>query len=148
LKDQGMIEGKKSAIAGRHPRLTREDKTIEAMIRMHCRSRHHDLADLCPNCCELLTYARERLSHCPYQEGKAQCARCLIHCYKPMMRDKIRTVMRYAGPRMIYRHPILAVYHLIDGIRTEPSKHALSAEDRKKTEERDTRREKGYVRYS
>ena len=130
MKDQGMIKGKKSAIAGRHPRLTREDKTIEAMIRMHCREQHHDPDDLCPDCCELLAYARERLSHCPYQEGKAQCARCLIHCYKPMMRDKIRTVMRYAGPRMIHRHPILAFHHLIDGIRKEPSKPMHRAEDK------------------
>lgn len=125
-----MIEGKKSAIAGRHPRLTREDKTIEAMIRMHCRAQHHAEDGLCRDCYDLLYYTRERLSHCTYQEGKPQCARCLTHCYKPMMRDKIRTVMRYAGPRMIYRHPILAFHHLIDGIRKVPSKPMHRAEDK------------------
>jgi hypothetical protein len=30
------------------------------------------------------------------------------------MRDKIKTAMRYAGPRMTYRHPYLAVRHLMD----------------------------------
>jgi Nitrous oxide-stimulated promoter len=122
LKDQGMMEGKESAIAGSHPRLIRENKTIEAMIRMHCRFRHHTPDGLCPDCHELLAYARERLGRCPYQELKTTCARCLIHCYKPVMRDKIRTAMRYAGPRMMYRHPLLALYHLIDGLRKEPSK--------------------------
>jgi hypothetical protein len=38
------------------------------------------------------------------------------------MRERICAVMRYAGPRMMYRHPMLAFYHLIDGMRKEPSK--------------------------
>jgi len=59
------------------------------------------------------------------------------------MRERIRSVMRYAGPRMMYRHPLLAFHHLIDGMRKAPSKHVLSLEDRKKTEERDRRWEKG-----
>jgi hypothetical protein len=34
--------------------------------------------------------------------------------------------MRYAGPRMISRHPVLAVRHVIDGRRPAPElpKHA------------------------
>ncbi|OGP80951.1 MAG: hypothetical protein A2Z08_01360 [Deltaproteobacteria bacterium RBG_16_54_11] len=126
-------------MADRHPRLTREDKTVEAMIRMHCRSEHHAAEGLCPDCRELLAYARERLSRCPYQEGKTQCARCLIHCYRPAIREKIRAVMRYAGPRMMYRHPIMALYHFIDGIRKEPSKPVLFARDKGRCEEKGTR---------
>lgn len=122
-----MLEGTDSALSVTHPRLTRENKTIEAMIRMHCRSQDHAGKDLCRDCYELLDYARERLSRCPYQEAKTQCARCSIHCYKPAMRDKIRTVMMHAGPRMIYRHPILAFYHLIDGMRKEPGKPTRGA---------------------
>jgi hypothetical protein len=30
------------------------------------------------------------------------------------MREKIKTVMRFAGPKMIFRHPILGIRHLID----------------------------------
>ena len=30
------------------------------------------------------------------------------------MREKIRTVMRYSGPRMITVHPVLAIRHLIE----------------------------------
>jgi hypothetical protein len=28
--------------------------------------------------------------------------------------------MRYAGPRMLLSHPILAILHLIDGLRARP----------------------------
>ena len=31
----------------------------------------------------------------------------------PQMRERIRAVMRYAGPRMITRHPVAAVRHLL-----------------------------------
>ena len=36
-----------------------------------------------------------------------------IHCYKPDMKEKMREVMRYAGPRMMWYHPIAAIKHLI-----------------------------------
>jgi hypothetical protein len=38
------------------------------------------------------------------------------------MREQIRAVMRYAGPRMLYRHPIMTLQHMIDGTRDEPSR--------------------------
>jgi hypothetical protein len=43
-----------------------------------------------------------------------------VHCYIPTMREKIRVVMRYAGPRMAHRHPILTSFHFIDSKRKEP----------------------------
>ncbi|MGQ9675372.1 MAG: nitrous oxide-stimulated promoter family protein [Chloroflexota bacterium] len=27
--------------------------------------------------------------------------------------------MRYSGPRMLRRHPLLAIAHIIDGLRTQ-----------------------------
>ncbi|MBL7200981.1 MAG: nitrous oxide-stimulated promoter family protein [Anaerolineae bacterium] len=103
-----------------HPRMKREDKTVEAMIRMHCGDRHGGGADLCDECEALLDYARQRLGKCPFQENKTACARCPVHCYRPDMREEVRAVMRYAGPRMLYRHPVLAVLHLLDGLRRSP----------------------------
>lgn len=117
----------------RRPRLARENKTIEAMIRMHCCFQHHAEEDLCQDCYDLLDYARERLSRCPYREEKTPCARCPIHCYQPAMRERIRAVMRYAGPRMTYRHPLLAFHHLVDGLRKEPSKPVHRAEHKRRT---------------
>ena len=36
------------------------------------------------------------------------------HRCRPDMRKKIREVMRFSGPRMIFHHPVMAVRHLID----------------------------------
>ena len=73
---------------------------------------------LCPECAELLAYARLRLEKCRYGADKPTCANCETHCYKPAMREKVREVMRYSGPRMLRLHPVLAVAHLVDGRKT------------------------------
>jgi hypothetical protein len=105
----------------KHKFLDREYKTIEAMISLYCRERHNTKKnEFCPACQELLTYAKARLDKCPYQKEKPTCAHCPIHCYKPAMREQIREVMRYAGPRMLRRHPLLAIRHLRDGFKTIP----------------------------
>jgi hypothetical protein len=98
-----------------HLRIERERKTVEAMTRIFCRNRHRH--DLCNECIELLIYAGKRLDKCPYGERKPACAECPIHCYKTEMRERIRAVMRHAGPRMVLRHPVLAVLHLVDSRR-------------------------------
>lgn len=101
-------------------RMAREVQTVEAMIALYCRAQHGSRGALCAECGELLDYARMRLDKCPYQEGKTTCARCPVHCYQPAMRTRVRAVMRYAGPRMLLRHPLLAMMHLIDGLRKDP----------------------------
>ena len=98
-------------------RLQREAHTVAAMIRRYCRDRHHTTDGLCPECAELLAYARRRLARCPFQERKTTCGKCPVHCYAPAMRERIREVMRCAGPRMLFSHPLLALMHLLDGLR-------------------------------
>ena len=97
-----------------HPRMVRERKTIEAMIRIYCKKKHNPGKKMCSNCSELLEYALKRLTKCSYQENKPTCAKCTIHCYKEPELTKIKTIMRFSGPRMLGRHPILAIQHLID----------------------------------
>ena len=104
----------------KHPRLLRERKTVEAMIRIACEGRHESSGELCHACSDLLEYALRRLEKCPYQAAKPTCAKCPIHCYRPSMREEIRSVMGYAGPRMVVRHPILALGHVVDGLRKAP----------------------------
>jgi hypothetical protein len=103
-----------------HPRMKRERETVESMLAIFCRDHHHTKEELCRECRELAEYARFRLQHCPFQENKTTCGNCPIHCYKPQMREKIREVMRYSGPRMIRHHPLLAIGHMIDGLKKEP----------------------------
>ena len=103
-----------------HPRMKREQKTVENMIGIFCRDHHQKEGELCHECRELVEYARFRLENCPFQENKTTCGNCPIHCYKPGMRKKIRDVMRYSGPRIILHHPLLAIGHMIDGLRKKP----------------------------
>ena len=95
-------------------RVARERKTITAMIRIFCRGRHGSRGSLCEECQQLQAYAMCRLDRCLFGAEKPICANCPIHCYKPQRREQIREVMRYAGPRMLLRHPLLAIGHLLD----------------------------------
>lgn len=93
-------------------RRVRELKTIEVMINMYCAA-HHGGAPRCADCTELLDYAQRRLQRCVFGDSKPNCAKCVVHCYTKDMRERIRVVMRWAGPRMLLQHPLLGVRHLV-----------------------------------
>lgn len=92
----------------------REKETVSLMIGLYCRKNHGTKVGLCPDCAEMNDYAKLRSDKCPFMETKTFCSNCKVHCYKPEMREKIRQVMRYAGPRMIFHHPVMAVRHVIE----------------------------------
>lgn len=92
-------------------RIDREKRTIERMITLYCRLKEGN-DRLCPDCIELLEYSRNRLSMCPFGENKGACKDCVIHCYKSDMRERMKAVMRYAGPRMIWHYPLDALLHI------------------------------------
>jgi len=100
-------------------RLERENKTIQIMIRMYCQFHHVSENGLCEECNRLSQYAEQRVARCPYGYEKPTCVNCTTHCYKIDMREQIRLVMRFAGPRMLFRHPYLAVMHVIDARREQ-----------------------------
>ncbi len=101
-------------------RLKREFRTIEVMISLYCKDHHARGRVLCVECEELRVYAEKRLGKCPFGQDKPTCVNCPVHCYQAAMREKARIVMRYAGPRMLLRHPYLAIMHLLDGRRPAP----------------------------
>ncbi len=113
-------------LTSQHPRMTREARTIEAMISIYCHDKHGTPGEvLCDECTRLVKYAGLRLEKCPYQEHKTTCVKCPTHCYKPDLRAEVREVMRYAGPRMMRKHPFLALMHLlVDGRRGTPTRAA------------------------
>jgi len=91
----------------------REKNTVSKMIRIYCRFKHGTRNALCPDCKQLEDYAHKRLEHCRFGEEKPACEKCPVHCYKPEYREKIKEVMRFAGPRMVFFHPVEAVRHLL-----------------------------------
>ena len=101
-------------------RIEQEKKTVRQMIEIYCHGKKHVPSrgsgtgkGLCEECSVLLDYAYQRLDHCRCGEKKATCKKCPIHWYKPDMKKNIREAMRYAGPRMMWYHPIVAIRHLI-----------------------------------
>jgi hypothetical protein len=103
------------------PRIRREQDTIGAMLRIYCRAQHGSSDDLCGSCEALRRYAERRLDNCPFAEQKPACNRCEVHCYGRARREQVREVMRFAGPRMLLRHPVLALRHLLDERRPVPA---------------------------
>lgn len=91
----------------------REKEVVFHMIRLYCRKKHHTREGLCPACKALDQYAKERSDHCPFMETKTFCSNCKVHCYRKDMRKKIREVMIFCGPRMIFTHPVMSICHLI-----------------------------------
>ncbi|HVV71440.1 MAG TPA: nitrous oxide-stimulated promoter family protein [Verrucomicrobiae bacterium] len=96
-------------------RLAREWKTVRAMIEIYCRDQHGAAGSLCVDCAALTGYVRLRLDRCRFGEDKPTCAKCPVHCYQRSRRDEIKAVMRYSGPKMIWEHPWLSLFHLVDG---------------------------------
>lgn len=93
-------------------RIEREKRIVEEMILLYCRHKEGN-RNLCPDCRELAEYAKARLDGCRFGEKKQSCRRCHIHCYRADMRERIRAVMRYSGPRLVLYHPAAAMSHLL-----------------------------------
>lgn len=93
-------------------RIDSEKRVVSRMIRLYCQ-RRLGLESLTEEYRALESYAHRRLDGCKFGDAKPACKRCKIHCYRPDMRDKIRAIMRWAGPRMILYDPIAAIRHLL-----------------------------------
>nr|WP_321460856.1 nitrous oxide-stimulated promoter family protein [uncultured Vibrio sp.] len=116
-------------------KLATEFKTVKAMVEVYCQAHHGSKGVLCLECLEcreLLDYAEMRLDRCPYGEHKPTCNKCPIHCYKPEPKEQMRLIMRYSGPRMLLKHPVLAIRHLLHEKRDVPDKPDANASNRYK----------------
>lgn len=112
-------------------RLGREYRTLTCMVEIYCRDHHPgERHRPCLRCLRFLEYAQQRLQKCPYGQRKPVCASCPIHCYKRAQREQARKIMRYAGPRMLLRHPWYALNHMTDKLRRV--EHPMEIRRRKK----------------
>jgi flavodoxin len=116
LKQNGEWNKELPHLNNQGPRIRREKRTIDKMVHVYCKGNHKTKGNqLCGECSEFLAYAFLRLDKCPFQEEKSTCGKCLVHCYQPQMKEKVRKVMRYSGPRLLLRAPGLALHHAFDG---------------------------------
>lgn len=91
--------------------LQQEQATIAIMVRLFCKAKHETRDGLCPDCQELLDYAQERVAGCMFLPEKPVCGRCPVHCYQAPYRERVREVMRFAGPRLMFKNPLAVVRH-------------------------------------
>jgi hypothetical protein len=115
-----------------------EKELLTKMVTLYCNGNKHNKVFLskqkrqkntsitnvlCPECEELRDYAVKQIDKCPFMETKTFCSNCKVHCYKTDRREQIRRVMKYAGPRMLFCHPVLAVKHMIHTIMKQFKNH-------------------------
>ncbi len=110
--------------------LDREARTMGKMVQIYCTAHHESADELCEDCAKFLDYAEVRLEKCPYGEDKPTCANCPVHCYKPHFRAQAKAIMRFSGPRMLFRHPLLTIAHYMDGRRRALHPRELTREQR------------------
>lgn len=101
-------------------KIKEESRTIAKMVGIYCHAKHGTHQGLCESCQSLLDYAHLRLSRCPFGVDKPVCTVCPVHCYQADYRERVREVMRFAGPRMLLVDPVAAVKHLVS-LRQKPS---------------------------
>lgn len=107
-----MQDESKSSNIG--PKIRKEKVTVEKMISLYCEKKHTPSSTtLCSECQNLLEYSNQRLEQCQYQEDKPTCRKCPVHCYRPIMREEIRRVMRFSGLRLVLRAPMDWIKHQI-----------------------------------
>ena len=99
----------------------REKRVVSLMISLYCHKKHGNFwkgyrgnSSMCAECAELDRYVRQQTDRCPVIATKTFCSNCRVHCYTPEMREKIKEVMRFSGPRMVFHHPIMALRHVIE----------------------------------
>ena len=108
--------------------IAQEGKTLQTMVGIYCRAKHQTRGALCPECQDLVDYAMERVGKCIFWPDKPVCSVCPVHCCQPEYREKIREVMRFAGPRMIFTDPVAAVVHLRK-LKAKPSAKVLRMQE-------------------
>ena len=94
--------------------LEKDRKTLEAIGRIYCRGNHDaskDAEGLCAECRETVDVTLGRTAVCPYGHA-GNCQDCDIHCQRGDAQRRIREMMRYAAPRMAFRHPIMTAEYL------------------------------------
>lgn len=100
----------------------KEKALVPVMIKIYCHGNHGTKgAEVCAACGELTEYALLRLEKCPFRKKKHFCSTCRIHCYKSEMRGRIKAVMKYAGIRIMFSHPIFCFSHVMEVISSRRS---------------------------
>lgn len=87
-----------------------EKEIFDKMTLIYCKDHH--CSSICTRCNEIILYAHRRIDLCKFGKNKSFCSKCLIHCFKTDIREDVKKIMRYSGPRIIFHHPLMAFKHM------------------------------------
>ena len=118
ISDWGLLK----EMVTKHNRVHREAVAIGYMIVIFCTGRHQPVDKLCEECRQVLDHVKQAVELCLYKEDKPVCGKCATNCYNPAIKQKLQLIMRYAGPRMMVHHPVLALRHCLDALRAPPKR--------------------------
>lgn len=105
-------------------KVSEDKKIISTMISIYCNGNSHKANeenkvkdDICPNCKRLQEYAYSKIDKCPKLKSgkKAICGTCKNNCYMQddELSNMMKAVMKYSGPRMILKHPLMTIKHAL-----------------------------------
>lgn len=88
---------------------------MEAIGRIYCKGNHkdvtHDGGGMCAECRNAIEATLARAQSCPLGHT-GNCQDCAIKCQRGEAQTTIRRIMRYAAPRMAFRHPVMTLGYL------------------------------------
>lgn len=89
--------------------------TLEAMAQIYCDAHHigmnKDAVNLCIECREAVIATLNRTQVCP--NGHIHnCQDCDIKCQRGDGQSRIKAIMAYSAPRMLWRHPLMTFTYL------------------------------------
>lgn len=106
-------------------RREKERRLLSCMVAYYCRKNHGNRVRLCPECADVDRFIRQRC-HCPRQEATRLCRSCPAQCGRPELKEKLRRMVRYACPRMLFRHPV-TVSRYVAAARREKKAEKIQA---------------------
>jgi hypothetical protein len=79
----------------------KDEQILKKFVSVYCNKKHGSQQNrLCDCCNDLLSYALDRLSKCPF-DPKPKCKDCKVHCYSEKYRTQIREVMKFSGMHFV-----------------------------------------------
>ncbi len=128
------------------PQVAHDIRTVGDFVAIYCRGKHKDAArvpltsdaaflgvygdkvpECCEECAELTRYAEARRAYCP-KDPKPFCSHCDTHCYRPQMKEAMREVMEYSGPRSVFHgYALDSVRHAVAGMKARREMRGSSA---------------------
>lgn len=95
------------------PVIRGEMKLMNRMVALYYKNKANDFTISEKR---MQSYAINRLASCRFGEEKTTCRKCPVHCYQEKYRLQMKKIMRYSGPKMLIRHPVLCMQHAARGM--------------------------------